>query len=139
MGAEYDILKALRDTLINSASVTAYVPSDNIFVGPRRSDFPLPSICIYTVGGTINPLAGGREGNIWQVSQSFTVEISMNDVLKNVIAVADKVTSALLNQGAYAANKVHLPKVLGWSDAFDEARIALVRSQRWQISYLITL
>jgi hypothetical protein len=147
MSAEIDVLVAIRQQLTNTAGIVAIVPVERIYIGPRRHDMPLPSICISTTGTNIKPESqGGRvrkdsteDYDRWQVRQGLSLEITLNSSIQNMITLSDKVVSALMKDSSYSGGKFRRPVISDISDTFDESRRAIVRSQRWTVDYTVKL
>jgi hypothetical protein len=147
MAAEIDVLVAIRQQLTNTSSITSIVPAERIYIGPRRHDMPLPSICISTTGTSWKPESqGGRvrkdsteDYDRWHVRQGFSLEITLNSSIQNMITLGDLVISALMKDSSYSAGKFRRPVISDISDVFDESRRAIVRTQRWTVDYTAKL
>jgi hypothetical protein len=147
MAAEIDVLVAIRQQLTNTTGITSIVPVERIYIGPRRFDMPLPSICVSTTGTSWKPESqGGRvrkdsteDYDRWHVRHGFNLEITLNSSIQNMISLSDKVVSALMKDSSYAGGKFRRPTISDISDSYDEARKAIVRSQRWTVDYTAKL
>jgi len=148
MTAEVDVLVAIRQQLTNTSGVTAIVPAERIYIGPRRHDMPVPSVCIYATGISWKPetqgarvrSSGSEDYDRWQVRHTFSLEITLNSSPQNMIVLSDKIVSALMKDSSYVGGKFRRPVISGSSpDMYDEARKAVVRVQHWTVDYSVKL
>lgn len=140
--AEYTVYKAWRDALVNDATLTALIPALNIFIGPRTTDAPVPSIAITTAGeGPTKKVHGGKiSGNLFEENPTFQLEMAVDDKMTKIIEITDILINLLQkdNVTLNTAQISNIRKVAKLPEYFDE-RGLLCRALRYSFVYRFKL
>lgn len=99
----YDQIKALRDLLINDATVISYVNANDITVGWVREVVDFPSIIITNAGGISRGYIGNKNTSSGNRVATETLVIQIDIVsrtsVKNTYDIADAISDVLLANG----------------------------------------
>lgn len=99
----YDQIKAIRDLLINDATVTSYVNANDITVGWVREVVDFPSIIITNAGGSSRGYIGNKNTSSGNRVATETLVIQIDIVsrtsVKNTYDIADAISDVLLANG----------------------------------------
>ena len=138
MAAETSIYLAWQQALQANATLTAFIPSDNILIGPRKGDAPIPSICITTVGGskTTEKVQGSKiTGEGYVATPVFQFEVAIEGGLPTMLEIADAIFCIATSDNAIL-NAVGIQNVteVGLMEYYDE-RSLLCRALRYSFSY----
>ena len=140
--AETLIYKAWQDALKADAALTAMIPVDNIIIGPRKDDAPVPSICITQVGGAydIEDLQGTKvEGGPFTDAPIFQFEAAIDGEMPTGIKITDAILSIAKSSNAILnAVGIQNVKKVGFLEYFD-GRGLLCRASRYSFTYRYSL
>jgi len=138
MGAELEIYKAWQDALQADATLTALIPADNIIIGPRSPEAPVPSICITLVGGSfdVEPVQGVRiTGRTYTDNPVFQFEAAIQGNMPELIAITDAIFEIAMSDNAILNTVgVQNPQKVGMMEYYDE-RGLLCRAARYSFFY----
>lgn len=99
----YDQIKALRELLINDATITSYVNANDITVGWSRELANFPCITISNAGGTSQGYIGNgsaSDGNrVAKETLIIQIDIISRTNVKNTYDIADAISEVLLANG----------------------------------------
>lgn len=131
------VLKAFRDALVASGTLTALVPAANIYAGVRDEKTNIPAIDIFQVSGVDTKLAGAKVGGgsisstVMQVSIFHTTE-------DDAQTVADAVIDVLLGDNT-VLNAAKIKNIsLSSQTSLAEAGLSHI-PQRYKCNYMYTV
>ena len=131
------ILKAYRDALVASGTLTALVPAANIYAGLREEKTIIPAIDIFQVSEVVTKLSGAKVGG--ESISSVVMQVSIFHTSEDdAQTVADAVRDVLLGDNA-TLNTAGIRNVgLTSQTSLAEAGLSHI-PQRYKCNYMYTV
>lgn len=136
--AEFQIYEAWQNALQADATLTAMVPADNIIIGPRADNAPIPSICITQIEGEygIEPVQGAKvTGEHYTDAPIFQLEVAINSGMPTAIEITEAIFDVVMSDNAILnAVGVQDVKKVGFSEYYDKRKL-LCRAPQYSFAY----
>ena len=131
------ILKAYRDALVASGTLTALVPASSIYAGLREEKSTIPAIDVFQVSEVVTKLSGAKVGGESISRTVMQVSIFHNSV-DDAQTVADAVRDVLLGDNV-TLNTAGIKNVgLTSQPSLSEAGLSHI-PQRYKCNYMYTV
>jgi hypothetical protein len=136
--AEFSVYKAWQNALQADAALTAMIPADNILIGPRKADAPVPSICITQVGGTygLEEIQGAKiSGEFFTDAPVFQFEAAIEGEMPTIIEITEAIFDVAMSDNAILTTVgIQSVKKVGMLEYYDERNL-LCRAPRYSFTY----